>query len=462
LASESLTRIIMSDRRILGMNAPSDQPAKLLVNAKGGNIHSARLEIPGDKSISHRAIILGSLSEGTTSITNCLMGADVVSTINVFRELGVRASVSGTSVEVGGVGLYGLKSPGRTLDAGNAGTCMRLVSGVLAGQSFRSVFVGDESLSRRPMRRIITPLELMGAQVHATEAGTAPLEILGKRPLKAIHYRSPVASAQVKSGVLLAGLYADGPTSVTESHRTRDHTERMLSAFGVPIEVHGSTVTVTSRQPAATCIEVPGDISSAAFFIVAGLLSRDAEIEIANVGLNPLRTGCIQILRAMGGDVTVLDERVIGGEPVGTLRVRSSCLHGIEVDPTLVASAIDEFPIIFVAAAFASGNTLITGASELRVKESDRIATMVNGLRSIGIQAVARPDGAMIIGRDEAEGSATIETYFDHRVAMAFAVASMRTRMPIVIKDADSIFTSFPTFFDLAGAIGLQLERSAG
>ena len=431
----------------------------LIVNASGGAIHSARLNIPGDKSISHRSVILGSLAKGKTSVTNCLMGGDVLSTLGVFRAMGVNAAINGTSVEIEGVGLDGLRPPSVPLDAGNAGTCMRLVSGVLAGQPFTSVFIGDESLSRRPMRRIITPLELMGARIRPTEAGTAPLEIHGKQPLKAIDYRSPVSSAQVKSGVLFAGLYADGPTSVTEAQQTRDHTERMMSAFGVPVKVEGTTVTITSAQPIATQLAVPGDISSAAFFIVAGLLSRNAEIEIANVGLNPLRTGCIEILRAMGGDIAVIDQRLVGGEPVGSIRVRSSRLQGVDIDPALVPSAIDEFPIIFVAAAFASGRTLVTGAHELRVKESDRIATMVQGLNAIGVQAEAREDGALITGCDQAEGNATIETAFDHRVAMAFAIASIRAKAPIRIKDADSIFTSFPTFFDLADTIGLNLEQ---
>jgi 3-phosphoshikimate 1-carboxyvinyltransferase len=431
----------------------------MLINASGGNIQSARLVVPGDKSVSHRSVILGALAKGTTSVTNCLMGGDVLSTIGVFREMGVHATIDGTSVEIRGVGLNGLRAPSRPLDAGNAGTCMRLVSGVLAGQPFKSVFIGDESLSRRPMRRIITPLEQMGARIRATDAGTAPLEIEGLRPLKAIDYRSPVSSAQIKSGVLLAGLYADGRTSVTESQQTRDHTERMLTAFGVPVEVDGTRVTVTPAQPIATQLAVPSDISSAAFFIVAGLLSRDAEIVIANVGLNPLRTGCIEILRSMGGDITVLDERLVGGEPVGDIRVRSSDLSGVAIDPKLVPSAIDEFPVIFVAAAFASGRTVITGAHELRVKESDRIATMIAGLNAIGVQAEAREDGAVITGCDQADGNATIETAFDHRVAMAFAIASIRARAPIAIKDGESIFTSFPSFFELAETIGLKLEH---
>jgi 3-phosphoshikimate 1-carboxyvinyltransferase len=432
----------------------------MLIKARGGDFLGGQLEVPGDKSISHRAAILGSIAEGQTVIRNCLMGADVLSTIGVFQALGVNARVAGTTVTIDGVGLYGLRAPTVPLDAGNAGTCMRLVSGILAGQPFTSTFIGDESLSKRPMLRVIEPLTLMGAKVSSASGGKAPLEIQGRRPLHAISYRSPVSSAQVKSCVLLAGLYADGVTGVVEPQPTRDHTERMLAAFGVPIAVNGANTEVTPAQPRAAELTVPGDISSAAFFIVAALLSKDAELTVSNVGLNPLRTGCIEILRSMGGDILVFNERKVGGELVGDIRVRSSALTGVVIDPHLVPSAIDEFPIIFVAAAFARGETVISGAHELRVKESDRIATMVDGLNAIGVQAEATSDGALISGCDEADGGTAVKTGYDHRVAMAFSIASLRTRREIAIEDAESIFTSFPSFFDLAKAVGIEIEIS--
>lgn len=432
------------------------------IEASGGTTIDATIEVPGDKSISHRSIILGSISSGFTTVFNCLMGADVLSTIGCFRQMGVSIEVSGPDVTIHGVGRTGLEAPRRPLDAGNAGTCMRLVSGVLAGQPFESTFVGDESLSRRPMRRIIDPLQRMGAKIEATPAGTAPLRIIGRRPLTPIRYALPVASAQIKSAVLLASLYADGETIVVEPERVRDHTERMLLAFGGRVTRSGDEVTVAPTDLHGTNIRVPGDISSAAFFIVAALLSQSCSLRIEKVGLNPLRTGAITILREMGGDIAIENEHTEGGDAVGDIVIRSSQLRGITIDPALVSSAIDEFPIIFVAAAFARGTTLITGAAELRVKESDRIASMVNGLRQLGIQVEATADGAVIHGVDEAAGGVTIDTHYDHRIAMSFSIASLRCKQPLKISDAESIETSFPSFSGLSARLGLRIRPVSG
>lgn len=434
--------------------------------ARPGGAVRGEIRVPGDKSISHRSIMLGAIAEGTTRVTGFLEGADAISTMNVFRAMGV--IIDGPHegrVTVHGVGMHGLKAPSVDLDCGNSGTSMRLLSGLLSGQGFDLRLVGDASLSRRPMRRVTDPLALMGARIDSTD-GRPPLHI---RPpagrLHGIRYEMPVASAQVKSALMLAGLYADGETCVVEPAPTRDHTERMLTAFGVDVAVAGPAVTVRGGQVLrATDIDVPADISSAAFFLVAGAIARDADLLVRHVGVNPTRTGVIDILRLMGADLTLENPRTVGGEPVADLRIRSSELVGIDVPPALVPLAIDEFPVLFVAAACARGRTVVTGAEELRVKESDRIAVMADGLRRLGVSATPTPDGIVIEGRGgepSAFGAGEVDSHGDHRPAMAFAVASLRAAGPIEILDTANVGTSFPNFVALARAVGIDVERTA-
>lgn len=426
---------------------------------------SGRLRVPGDKSISHRAIMLGALAEGKTPIEGFLEGADAISTMNVFRALGVQ--IDGPDhgrVMVHGVGAQGLKATSLALDCGNSGTSMRLLSGLLAGQGISATLVGDASLSRRPMRRVTDPLALMGARID-TQDGRPPLQIHAQnRPLSGIHYVMPVASAQVKSALLLAGLQAQGEVQVTEPAPTRDHTERMLSAFGVQVRVEGSTVKLQGGQfLRATPIQVPADISSAAFFLVAGSIAPAGELLLTQVGVNPTRTGVIDILRLMGADIQLENPRMLGGEPVADLRVRPAALRGIDIPPELVPLAIDEFPVLFVAAACAQGTTRLTGAEELRVKESDRIAVMAEGLLALGVQATPTPDGIVIEGRAGAGQAVfqggTVDSHGDHRPAMAFAVASLRAAQPIRILDVANVATSFPHFVSLARSVGLDIEH---
>lgn len=424
------------------------------------------LRVPGDKSISHRAIMFGAIAHGTTRITGFLEGADAISTMNVFRALGVQ--IEGPQdgrVTVHGVGPTGLKPALQPLDCGNSGTSMRLLSGLLAGHGVPATLVGDESLSRRPMRRVTDPLALMGARIDSQD-GRPPLVIHAPvEPLQAIDYVMPMASAQVKSSVLLAGLRAKGITRVTEPAPTRDHTERMLAAFGVKVQVEGATISLEGGQELqATDIDVPADISSAAFFLVAGAIAQQGELLVRHVGVNPTRTGVIDILRLMGADITLENPRTVGGEPVADLRVRASRLKGIEVPESLVPLAIDEFPVLFVAAACAQGRTVVTGAEELRVKESDRIAVMAEGLKALGVSAEPTPDGIVIEGRgDQAAvfGGGTVDSHGDHRPAMAFAVASLRAAAQITILDVDNVATSFPNFVELARAAGLNLSLAS-
>jgi 3-phosphoshikimate 1-carboxyvinyltransferase len=431
----------------------------------GGPVRGA-IRVPGDKSISHRSIMLGAIATGTTQVTGFLEGADAISTMNVFRALGVRIDGPRDGrVVIEGVGLHGLKAPAGVLDCGNSGTSMRLLSGLLAGQGFEATLVGDASLTRRPMKRVTEPLARMGARIDSND-GRPPLRIqppLGR--LKGIDYTMPIASAQVKSALMLAGLYAEGRTRVTEPAPTRDHTERMLSAFGVEVGVDGSTVTVTGGQSlTATDIDVPADISSAAFFLVAGAIARDADLLIRHVGMNPTRTGVIDILRLMGADLTVENARTVGGEPVADLRIRASELKGVAIPPALVPLAIDEFPVLFVAAACARGRTVVTGAEELRVKESDRIAVMAEGLRKLGIDATPTPDGIVIEGKGGQPavfGAGEVDSHGDHRPAMAFAVASLRAAGPIRILDTTNVGTSFPNFVALAREVGIDVARGA-
>ncbi|MEO6269083.1 MAG: 3-phosphoshikimate 1-carboxyvinyltransferase [Lautropia sp.] len=431
----------------------------------GGQVRGGA-RVPGDKSISHRAIMLGSLAEGTTRVSGFLEGADALATMNVFRDLGVaiEGPVDG-NVSIAGAGLHGLKAPARALECGNSGTSMRLLSGLLAGQRFESRLVGDASLSRRPMRRVIDPLAQMGARIDSND-GRPPLLVRPVAGLTAAHVRLQVASAQVKSALILAGLYAQGTTRVTEPAPTRDHTERMLAAFGVTVGRDGADIAIAGGQALAACgIDVPADISSAAFFLVAASICPGADLQLHHVGMNPTRTGVLQILRAMGADITESGQRTIGGEPVADLRVRSAGLKGIEIPPEWVPLAIDEFPVLFVAAACADGVTLLRGAEELRVKESDRIAVMADGLAALGLPVEATVDGMRIEGRGGQAtpfAGGTVDSHGDHRIAMSFAVAALRASAPIRILDTANVDTSFPGFAALARSLGMPVEvRSA-
>lgn len=419
-----------------------------------------RLRVPGDKSISHRAIMLGAIAEGETLIGGFLEGADALATLGAFRRLGVAITGPETGrVRVQGVGLHGLGAPQRPLDMGNSGTSMRLLAGLLAGQSFASTLIGDASLTRRPMRRVTEPLGLMGARIETSGGGTAPLRIHPVAGLRGIDYSMPVASAQVKSSLLLAGLYADGETCITEPAPTRDHTERMLAGFGYPVRREGARVCVGGGgRLVGTRLEVPADISSAAFFLVGASITPGSDLILEGVGVNPTRVGVINILRAMGADIEVLDERTAGGEPVADLRVRAAPLTGIRIPEEQVPLAIDEFPTLFIAAACAQGETVLTGAEELRVKESDRIAVMAAGLGALGIEAEPRPDGIRIIGGRLKSGA--VEAHGDHRIAMSFAIAGLCAAGPVRIGDCANVETSFPGFARLAASVGLPIKES--
>lgn len=423
---------------------------------QAGGLLRGRVRVPGDKSISHRAVILGALSDGQTEVTGLLEGADVLATIAAFRSMGVRFhGPAAGQLRIEGVGLHGLQAPTVPLDCGNSGTAMRLLAGVLAGQKFSSTLVGDASLQRRPMGRVMTPLAAMGARIQAEE-GRAPLHLQGTN-LHGIDYTLPMASAQVKSAILLAGLYAEGCTCVREPAPTRDHSERMLRGFGYAVE----------QEPLRACmmgggrlqgqiIDVPGDISSATFFLLGASIAPDSDLTLENVGINPTRTGVIEILTRMGARIDLINLRSVGGEPVADVRVRSATLRGIDIPPRLVPLAIDEFPAIFVAAACAEGRTRIREAEELRVKESDRIAVAAAGLRQLGIAVEESSDGALIEGGTLQGGE--IESHGDHRIAMAFAMAALRAEGPIHILDCANVATSFPNFPELAQSAGLQLQ----
>jgi 3-phosphoshikimate 1-carboxyvinyltransferase len=421
------------------------------------------IRVPGDKSISHRSLMLSALADGLSEVTGFLASEDCLATLNAMRALGVRIEQrSATHVLIHGVGLHGLQAAAHALDMGNAGTAMRLSTGLLAAQPFSSRLVGDASLMKRPMERVAKPLREMGADVR-THDGKPPVDIVGGRSLHGIDYAMPVASAQVKSAVLLAGLYADGPTHVTAPAISRDHSERMLLSCGVRVVTEGLRTTVYPPQSLASQrLDVPGDFSSAAFFIVAGLLGAANEgLLIQNVGMNPTRTGLLDILRSMGGDIRIENARESGAEPVADLRVHKSALQGVNVPPSLVPLAIDEFPVLFVAAACAEGETLITGAEELRVKESDRIAAMSSGFRALGVSHEVLPDGMRIQGRPgTAFGGGEIDSAGDHRVAMSFAVASLRAESALLIRDVANVATSFPGFLESARAVGLNLTES--
>ncbi|MFT3806138.1 3-phosphoshikimate 1-carboxyvinyltransferase [Arenimonas sp.] len=416
------------------------------------------IRVPGDKSISHRAIMLGAIAEGSSHIHGFLEGEDTRATARIFAQLGVRIEQPSEHERiVHGVGLHGLQGSDEALDCGNAGTAMRLLTGLLAGQAFESVLVGDESLSRRPMRRVIEPLERMGARIEASGDGTAPIRINIKNNLQGIDYKIPVASAQVKSALLLAGLYAQGETHVHEPHPTRDYTERMLAAFGSPIAFRpGEAAMLGGFALKGTDVDVPSDFSSAAFFLVAASLVPGSDLLIRKVGMNPRRTGLLEALRLMGADITEEARTEQGGEPVADLRVRYAPLQGIHVPERLVPDMIDEFPALFAAASLAKGETLVTGAAELRVKESDRIAVMSRGLRALGAQIDERPDGALIRG-GRLRGGET-ESAGDHRIAMALAVAAQVADAEVRIGDCANVATSFPGFAELARDCGFGLR----
>ena len=431
--------------------------ANVRFHVRPGGALRGRLRVPGDKSISHRSIMLGALADGVTEVTGFLEGEDSLATLRAFRQMGVRIDgPSGGRVTIHGVGMRGLRPPAVPLDLGNSGTSMRLMAGLLAGQRFDCTLVGDASLSKRPMRRVTEPLARMGARIESTERGTAPLHIRPVPGLTAIRYDMPVASAQVKSSLLLAGLYAEGETCVTEPAPTRDHTERMLAGFGYPVRRDGNRACVQGGGRLTACaIDVPADISSAAFFLVGASIAPGSDLVLEHVGLNPTRTGVLAILREMGADITVLNERHVGGEPVGDLRVRAAPLRGIRIPEDQVPLAIDEFPALFVAAACAEGETVLTGAEELRVKESDRIQVMADGLAALGVGARPTPDGIRIQGGPI--GGGRIASHGDHRIAMSFAVAALRAGGAIAIDDCANVDTSFPGFAALAAGAGLDI-----
>jgi 3-phosphoshikimate 1-carboxyvinyltransferase len=419
-----------------------------------GQALRGEIEIPGDKSVSHRAVMFAALADGVSRIDGFLEGEDTRATASIFSKLGVRIDTPSPSQRiVHGVGVDGLRPPAQPLDCGNAGTGMRLLAGLLAAQRFDSVLVGDESLSRRPMRRVVEPLSKMGARIDSESGGVPPLRIHGGRPIHGIDYTLEVASAQVKSAVLLAGLYAQDETVVREPHPTRDYTERMLSAFGVDIEFSPGYACLRGGQRLrAADILIPADFSSAAFFIVAASIVPGSELRLRAIGLNPRRTGLLTALRAMGADIAEQNRSEHGGEIVADLIVRHAPLHGIEVPVEIVPDMIDEFPALFVAAACANSTTLVSGAAELRVKESDRLAAMSAGLRALGISVDERPDGAAIHGGQL--GSGSVESHGDHRIAMAFSVAAQVASGEVSIADVANVATSFPNYDVLARRAG--------
>lgn len=444
----------------------SSEQAVTLVARSGGHV-KGDIQVPGDKSISHRAIMLGALAEGVTDISGFLEGEDSLATLQAFRDMGVKIEGPDNGrVKVTGVGLNGLKAPDKPLYLGNSGTAMRLLAGLLSGQTFSSELMGDASLSSRPMKRVTVPLQSMGGQLKTESDGTPPIRITPSvNGLKGVQYELPMASAQVKSALLLAGLYSQDKTSITEPAPTRDHTERMLEGMGYAIDREGNNVSlVGGGRLQGIQLRVPGDISSAAFFLVAASITPGSDLWIRNVGVNPTRDGIIQLLRLMGGNVEIANNRFAGGEPVADLHVQHAPLKGIDIPEELVPLAIDEFPVLFIAAACAEGVTTLTGAHELRVKESDRIQAMIDGLAAIGVEAQGTPDGAIIPGNKTGKESVflggEVNSLGDHRIAMAFAVASLRSQADIRILDCANVATSFPNFVLLANQVGLSIESA--
>ena len=417
------------------------------------------IKVPGDKSISHRSIMLGSIADGVTKVSGFLEGEDSLATLSAFKDMGVKIERNGSNVTINGVGKYGLKEPINSLNLGNSGTSIRLMSGLLSAQSFDSELCGDESLSKRPMGRVIEPLRLMGADISGNDS-KPPLLIKGGKQLSSIEYTLPVASAQIKSCLLLAGLYSDGKTTIIENGISRDHTERMLKGFGYDVTSSSNTISLMGGGSLKSCdIEVPSDISSAAFFMVAGCISKNSSIVLEAVNINPTRTGVIDILRLMGGNIELLNQRLQAGELIADIKVTSSELKGIEIPENLVPLAIDEFPVLFIAASCAKGETVLTGAKELRVKESDRIQVMADGLTALGIDNEVLDDGIRIIGGEFKEQTSSIKSHHDHRISMAFAIASVKSKFNIEIEGVDNVKTSFPNFVELANSIGMNIKE---
>lgn len=431
----------------------------------GGTI-KGRIRVPGDKSISHRSIMLGAIAEGTTTVTGFLEGADALATLQAFKDMGVKIEgpVDG-NVTIQGVGLRGLKKPKKPMDMGNSGTSTRLLAGILAGQDFDCELIGDASLSKRPMKRVTDPLAQMGAKIETAEGGTLPMKIFGEgNTLKSIDYMLPMASAQVKSCVLLAGLYANGQVCATEPAPTRDHTERMLNGFGYEVksEKLDEQQTKACLQGGGTLmgrhIDVPSDISSAAFFMAAAAVSKGSDLVIEHVGMNPTRVGIIDILTLMGANIELENFHEVGGEPVADVHVRYAPLKGIHIPEELVALAIDEFPVLFVVAASAEGQTVLTGAEELRVKESDRIQVMADALMAVGVDAQPTADGMIINGGIQTPQNGEIQSHHDHRISMAMTIAGLNAVAEVVIDDCANVNTSFPVFVDLINQVGMQVE----
>ena len=458
---------MLAKKPLMEKNKVTTQQFKILPGVKK---FQGKFTVPGDKSVSHRSIMFGAIAEGTTHVTGFLEGEDALATLQAFRDMGV--SIEGPKngeVTIHGVGMHGLKAPASALYMGNSGTSMRLLSGMLSAQQFDSVMTGDASLSKRPMERIAKPLREMGAQIQTTgERGTPPVSISGSQKLKGIHYDLPMASAQVKSGILLAGLWAEGETVVTEPEPTRDHSERMLRAFGYEVKTEGNRISLQGGgKLVGTNIQVPSDISSAAFFMVGAAITEGSDVTLEAVGINPTRTGVIEILKQMGADLTVENERIAGGEPIADIRIRGSrTLKGIHMPEDQVPLAIDEFPALFIAAACAEGQTILTGAAELRVKESDRIQVMADGLKIMGIECTPTDDGIIIEGKGKSgEWGAIftggqIESHHDHRIAMSFSMAGLRTSGEINILGTETVATSFPTFTELTTQAGLEIAVS--
>ena len=416
-----------------------------------------KANIPGDKSISHRAIILAAIADGESRIKNFLQGEDTLATIRVFQKMGVNIKNDGDIIIVKGVGLHGLRAENPTLDFGNSGTSVRLLSGLLSAQNFSSQLIGDESLMKRPMFRIINPLQKMNAKINCTDLGTLPIKIEGGQKIEGIEYELPIFSAQLKSCLLLAGLYAEGTTKIIENTATRDHTERMLANFSHSVIKKGNQISIKKADRLIGCeIIVPGDFSSAAYFIVAAILTPNSNIILENVGVNPTRNAMIKIMKLMGADVELKNERLESGEPVATIYAKTSKLTGIDIPEELVPVAIDELPIILVAAACAKGKTRLSGAAELRVKESDRIQSMLDGFISLGIKVKALEDGMIIEGGQYNGG--VINSNDDHRIAMAFSIAGIIAKAPIIINSCKNVATSFPEFIDTAKHLGMNID----
>jgi 3-phosphoshikimate 1-carboxyvinyltransferase len=451
-AREHFSKVLSGQSYLNVMNTNN-----VIFKAGSGQSLSGSIRVAGDKSISHRSIMLGALAEGVTEVEGFLEGEDSLATLQAFRDMGVVIEGPHNGrVKIHGVGLNGLQQPPGPIYLGNSGTGMRLFAGLLSGQSFDTELTGDESLSKRPMERVAGPLRMMGAVIETAEGGRPPMKIKGAQRLKGMHYDMPMASAQVKSCLLLAGMYADGETSVTEPAPTRDHTERMLNGFGYKVERDGATAKLTgggSMQGGK--IDVPADISSAAFFMVAASITPGSDLTLEHVGLNPTRIGVVNILRAMGGDITISNEKTVGGEPVGNIRIKHAQLKGIQIPEDQVPLAIDEFPVLFIAAVCAEGETILSGAEELRVKESDRIQVMADGLAQLGVRTEVKPDGIEINGATMQGG--TVHSHGDHRIAMAFSVAALRAEGEIVINDCANVATSFPNFVELANRVGMSV-----